>query len=71
MIGAGILKGMAVTGRNFIEGSFEKDRPTTVQYPEERDVLPENSRNFPFLVFDTNASRQAGGGEKRLRAMKA
>ncbi len=54
MIGAGILKGMAVTGRNFIGSYFEKDRLTTVQYPEERDVLPENSRNFPFLVYDTN-----------------
>ncbi len=54
MIGAGILKGMAVTGRNFLGSYFEKDRLTTVQYPEERDILPENSRNFPFLVFDTN-----------------
>ena len=25
-----------------------------MQYPEERDKLPENSRNFPFLVFDTD-----------------
>jgi len=54
MIGAGILKGMAVTGRNFLGSYFEKDRLTTVQYPEERDVLPENARNFPFLVFDGN-----------------
>ncbi len=52
MIGAGILKGMAVTGRNFVGSYFEKDRLTTVQYPEERVPLPENSRNFPFLVFD-------------------
>ena len=52
MIGSGILKGMAVTGRNFLGSYFEKDRLTTVQYPEERDVLPENARNFPFLVFD-------------------
>jgi NADH-quinone oxidoreductase subunit I len=54
MIGTGILKGMAVTGRNFLGSYFEKDRLTTVQYPEERDVLPENARNFPFLVFDGN-----------------
>ena len=52
MIGAGILKGMAVTGRNFLGSYFEKDRLTTVQYPEEREVLAENARNFPFLVFD-------------------
>jgi NADH-quinone oxidoreductase subunit I len=52
MIGAGILKGMAVTGRNFLGSYFEKDRLTTVQYPEERTPLPENSRNFPFLVYD-------------------
>jgi len=54
MIGSGILRGMAVTGRNFLGSYFEKDRLTTVQYPEERTPLPENSRNFPFLVYDTN-----------------
>ena len=54
MIGTGILKGMAVTGRNFIGSYFEKDRLITVQYPEEREPLQENYRNFPFLVFDTD-----------------
>jgi len=52
MIGTGILKGMAVTAKNFVGSYFEKDRLTTVQYPEERTPLPENSRNFPFLVYD-------------------
>jgi NADH-quinone oxidoreductase subunit I len=52
MIGNGIIKGMAVTARNFIGSYFEKDRLTTVQYPEERDTLPEAARNFPFLVYD-------------------
>src|SRR5437764_2679047 len=52
MIGIGILKGMAVTLRNFAGSYFEKDRLITVQYPEERDPLPENYRNFPFLVYD-------------------
>src|SRR5919204_5691147 len=52
MIGAGILKGMAVTLRNFAGSYFEKDRLITVQYPEERDPLPENYRNFPFLLYD-------------------
>ncbi|MEP7078859.1 MAG: 4Fe-4S dicluster domain-containing protein, partial [Chthoniobacterales bacterium] len=54
ILGAGILKGMAVTARNFIGSYFEKDRLITVQYPEERSPLPENYRNFPFLVFDTD-----------------
>ena len=54
MIGTGILKGMAVTARNFVGSYFEKDRLTTVQYPEERSPLPENYRNFPFLIYDTN-----------------
>jgi NADH-quinone oxidoreductase subunit I len=54
MIGAGILKGMAVTARNFVGSYFEKERLITVQYPEERTPLPENYRNFPFLVFDGN-----------------
>src|SRR6187397_1463185 len=52
MIGTGILKGMAVTARNFVGSYFEKDRLTTVQYPEERSPLPENYRNFPFLLYD-------------------
>jgi NADH-quinone oxidoreductase subunit I len=54
MIGIGILKGMAVTARNFVGSYFEKDRLITVQYPEERSPLPENYRNFPFLIYDTN-----------------
>ena len=56
MIGTGILKGMAVTLRNFAGSYFEEDRLTTVQYPEERSPLPENYRNFPFLIFDGNDS---------------
>jgi NADH-quinone oxidoreductase subunit I len=52
MIGSGILAGMAVTLRNFVGSYFEKDRLITVQYPEERNPLPENYRNFPFLVYD-------------------
>ena len=54
MIGSGVLNGMAVTLRNFIGSYFEKDRLITVQYPEEREALPENYRNFPFLVYDTD-----------------
>src|SRR5436189_3179878 len=56
MVGTGILKGMAVTARNFVGSYFEKDRLITVQYPEERSPLPENYRNFPVLVFDTEDS---------------
>jgi NADH-quinone oxidoreductase subunit I len=52
MIGTGIIKGMAVTARNFIGSYLEEDRLTTVQYPEQREVITENYRNFPFLVFD-------------------
>src|ERR1700756_1576266 len=52
MIGTGILKGMAVTLRNFAGSYFEKDRLITVQYPEERNPLPENYRNFPILIYD-------------------
>src|SRR6266513_2320877 len=52
MIGLGILKGMAVTARNFVGSYFEKERLITVQYPEERNPLPENYRNFPFLPYD-------------------
>src|SRR5207245_9566173 len=54
MIGTGILKGMAVTARNFVGSYFEKDRLITVEYPEKRSPLPENYRNFPFLIYDTD-----------------
>ncbi len=54
MIGTGILKGMAVTARNFVGSYFEKERLTTIQYPEEREPLAENYRNFPFLIYDGN-----------------
>ena len=43
---------MAVTARNFVGSYFEKERLITVQYPEERNPLPENYRNFPFLIYD-------------------
>ena len=39
MIGSGILKGMAVTARNFIGSYLEKERLITVQYPEERFIV--------------------------------
>src|ERR1700759_3994140 len=52
MVGTGVLKGMAVTAKNFVGSYFEKDRLTTVQYPEERLPPPEKPRNFPVLVFD-------------------
>jgi len=52
MIGSGVLKGMAVTARNFVGSYFDKEWLITVQYPEERNPLPENYRNFPFLLYD-------------------
>src|SRR5216117_4162602 len=58
MIGTGILKGMAVTLRNFAGSYFYKERLITVQYPEERSPLPENYRNFPILIYDNDP--QAG-----------
>jgi len=51
-LGKGLFEGMAVTARNFIGSYFDKERLVTVQYPEERIEVPENSRTFPFLVFD-------------------
>jgi len=52
MLGGGILKGLAVTARNVVEGFVSKERLTTVQYPEERVPQVEATRDFPFLVFD-------------------
>ena len=52
MLGEGIIKGMAVTAKNFLGSYVSEDRLTTIQYPEERQALPEATRQFPFLVFD-------------------
>ena len=52
MLGEGILKGLAETARNFLGSYVERDRLTTVQFPEERLPQIEASRSFPFLVYD-------------------
>ena len=52
MLGEGIVKGMAVTAKNFFGSYLSEERLPTIQYPEERQVLPEATRQFPFLVFD-------------------
>ena len=52
MLGEQIIKGMAVTARNFLGSYVSEERLPTIQYPEERQKLPEASRQFPFLVFD-------------------
>ena len=53
MLGEGILKGMAETAKNFAGSFVSKERLTTVEYPEERIAPIENTRVFPFLVYDT------------------
>jgi NADH-quinone oxidoreductase subunit I len=52
VLGEGILKGLAETARNFFGSYVDKDRLTTVQYPEERLPQIEATRDFPFLVYD-------------------
>ena len=52
MLGEGIAKGLVETARNFFGSYFNKDRLTTVQYPEERLPQIEATRDFPFLVYD-------------------
>ena len=58
--GAGLLQGLAETAKNFV-GSFTRpsERLVTIEYPEERQPLPENTRQFPFLVYDGN-DKEAG-----------
>src|SRR6201988_4560165 len=52
MLGAGIIKGMVETARNFAGSYTDPERLTTVEYPEERIPTKESARQFPFLVFD-------------------
>ena len=59
MLGEGILKGLTETARNFLGSYVNKDRLTTVQFPEERLPQIEGTRDFPFLVYD-GSDWQAG-----------
>jgi NADH-quinone oxidoreductase subunit I len=52
MLGSGIIKGLAVTAKNLAGSFHDPARFVTTQYPEERTVLPENYRNFPFLIAE-------------------
>jgi NADH-quinone oxidoreductase subunit I len=52
MNGAGIIKGLIETARNFVGSYHDQERLTTVQYPEEKLAPVENARTIPFLVFD-------------------
>jgi NADH-quinone oxidoreductase subunit I len=52
LLGEGIVKGLAETARNFFGSYVNKDRLTTVQFPEERLPQIEATRDFPFLVYD-------------------
>jgi NADH-quinone oxidoreductase subunit I len=63
MLGEGIVKGLAETARNFFGSYAEKERLTTVQFPEERLIQPEATRVFPFLVYDIDDA------EKGLRCV--
>lgn len=55
ILGKGLVEGLVVTAKNFVGSYFDgkrKYRMFNYQYPEERMKLPENSRTFPFLVYD-------------------
>ncbi|MGB6686612.1 MAG: 4Fe-4S dicluster domain-containing protein [Terracidiphilus sp.] len=52
LLGEGILKGLAETARNFAGSFVSEERLTTVQYPEQCIAPIENTRDFPFLVYD-------------------
>lgn len=58
MLGKGLLKGLRETARNFVGSYSDPERLVTVEYPEERLDLKENTRNFPFLVHDGNDTQK-------------
>src|SRR5881394_3439178 len=59
MLGSGLLQGLAVTAKNFAGSFHDPARLTTVEFPEVKTKLPENYRNFPFLVSE-NATDPMG-----------
>ena len=52
MLGSGLLQGLAVTAKNLAGSFHDPARFVTTEYPEVRTKLPENYRNFPFLVAE-------------------
>lgn len=52
MLGTGLLKGLAVTAKNFVGSYHDPARMVTVSYPEEKAPIGENYRSFPFLVCE-------------------
>ncbi len=52
MLGSGLIQGLAVTAKNFVGSFHDPARLTTLEYPEVKQKLPENYRNFPFLVSE-------------------
>jgi NADH-quinone oxidoreductase subunit I len=52
MLGTGLLQGLKVTAKNLAGSFHDPARYTTVEYPEQKTKLPENYRNFPFLVTE-------------------
>ena len=59
MLGSGLLQGLSVTAKNLVGSFHDPARYTTVEYPEQKTKLPENYRNFPFLVTE-NATDPMG-----------
>ena len=59
MLGSGLLQGLAVTAKNLVGSFHDPERMVTLEYPEQKPKLPENYRNFPFLVSE-NATDPMG-----------
>ena len=59
MLGSGILKGLAVTAKNFVGSYYDPARMVTQEYPDVQPQLPAAYRNFPFLVTE-NATDPMG-----------
>ena len=59
MLGSGLLQGLAVTAKNLVGSFHDPARLVTLEYPEQKPNLPENYRNFPFLVSE-NATDPMG-----------
>ncbi|HEU5087435.1 MAG TPA: 4Fe-4S dicluster domain-containing protein, partial [Roseiflexaceae bacterium] len=63
--GGGMLAGMGVVWRHFRDAMTKKlDEPSeisgvfTVQYPEEREQLPETFRNLPVLLYEDSSGQE-------------
>ena len=68
--GWGLLQGLAVSGMNMVQSFYNKERMTTVQYPEERAPISPNCMPTALAV-SAEVTGHSCSTERPTRSMTA